>query len=175
MIITKLSVLGIRHIVITLVLLNLQCAHYENKKLSTDCDSINKADLLMIDILKNKNICTIFGVDTNYYNPDRFNYLVSDGFIEPGKVFYAAVKPPPSFKGPDSIKVISIDKDSIRNNEIGHFFVKVKQTNSDTTQINLVVDYTLLGRIPATESTFEYVFDKRKCMWVLQNSTFDRY
>ncbi len=92
-----------RNLVIALVLLNLQCANYGNKKLSTHCDSINKVDLLMKDILKNKKICTIFGADTNGYNPDRFNYLVSDGFVKPGNVFYAAVIPPPSFKEPDSI------------------------------------------------------------------------
>ncbi len=163
------------------VFINLQCnlkRDSENNQTiekSSTCDSSNKVDLLIQDIMKKKYIYTIVDEDTNSYDPNRYNYLISDGFVKPQKIYFASLKHSPRYAGPDSIKVISIDKDSILNKRKSRIYLFVKYVNSDTTSIKLTINYSVFENITTTETTFNYYFEKSNCKWILKDSTFWNY
>ena len=92
------------------------------KSSSTICDTVNKIDLLIRDILSKKCIYSLVRDDTV-----RFNYLMSNKFIKPGAKYI----------GYNSIPILSVEKDSIVNKNASQIYISDAHFNYHTSYANL--------------------------------------
>lgn len=164
-------------LILILIVVILGCKN--NRQLSCSSDKINnsvcnseiKRKLLIQDILKNNDIITLVDKDTIVQN--RYNYLRTDHFVNSGEVFYGMVKTSSFPKGKDSIKVISISKDSIINNDVSVINVVIENINFDSTHIFLKVEYYVHNQFISTRSKYEYNFNSQSCEWIRTRINFE--
>ena len=123
---------------------------------NNNCDSVDKVDILVKDILRKDYIYTFLRRDKY-----RINYLLSRGLIKPGKVYI----------GRDSIPVISIHNDTINIQAVSRISFYDIRSNYDATEVSLKVDYYSIGIIYCKTTDFHYLFDKENCKWILKDSS----
>lgn len=117
------------------------------------CDSINKIDALVQDIVSRDSIYILIRGDSI-----KTKHLLSNDFIKPGKVF----------KGPDSLIIISINKDTTRTKDISLLYFYDATFSEDTTTAFLKVAYIPLAIKPVVETVLKYKFDKISCKWIME-------
>ncbi len=159
-------------ILLSLILGSFNCTKQTPKN---DCNNVNKIDLLLNDVFKKKYIFPILGNVGSHVDTGNYNYLISNGLVSPSDVYYIKVLDVEKPEHTDSIKIISIDQDTIKNKMINTVDVTLKQTNTDTTNVIITVGYTNMGKYALTEATFNYIFDDKNCRWIMNDSTFWQY
>lgn len=140
----------------------------------SNCGDINKLNLLIQEVFKKKYIFPVIGKEDGYGDSTLYNFLISN-VIPSGKIFYIRVSVAGSPDLVDSIKVISANQDLIKNkliNTVGFF---LKQTNIDTTDVNINVSYGSVGKYLITDANFSFAFDNVDCKWIQKDSTFWQY
>lgn len=124
------------------------------------CDSVDKVDLLVKDILSKDYIFVLFPDDLF-----RINYLSSGGYIKPGRVFI----------GRDSIPVVSLPNDTLKHKEFNRISIYNIRSNFDTTDVTLKVAFLISWRYTRKVMYFHYLFDETNCNWILKDSTIRYY
>ena len=125
-----------------------------------NCDSVDKVELLLYDILSKDYVYTTF-LD----QPFRINYLSSEGFIKPGRVF----------KGHDSIPVVSLPEDTLKHKDFNRIYIYNIRSNFDTTYVTLKVASLLFGRYNGNDIDFYYLFDETNCKWIIEYHSIRHY
>jgi hypothetical protein len=165
-----------KRLMIVIILFNiiLVCLDCTRQNYKSECINVNKIDLLLRDIFRKKYMFPFLRNvgDTDIVN---YNYLVSKGFVLPSNIYYIKILNIEDSEGIDSIRIIPANPDTLKNKMINTVAVSLKQINADTTNVNIAVGYSNIGKYAITEATFNYTFDSTNCKWILNDSTFWQY
>ena len=132
------------------------CTKKSNLNSINSCDSINKIDTLIQQIVSKDYIFMTVTGDTS-----KIDYLVTNEFIQKGK----------EFTGIGSRKIITMNRSKIESLYGGIIYIDRIYFNIDTTIAELKVVYFILGKYRATTTLFKYNFDTNNCKWILEDST----
>jgi len=134
-----------------------------------NCSNAERINSLIQYILNEKGI---------YYDYDKNipNYLIAEGVILPGIRFF----------GYDSLQVNTVYKDSVKQRNGNRIVFDDWKLNADTTAVEVDVNFFINSRsgisvtVDAEEgetlakiSSFYFVFDPKRCKWVLRDSRFE--
>ena len=125
-----------------------------------NCDSVDKVDLLLKDILSKNYVYTTF-LD----QPFKITYLSSGGYIKPGRVFI----------GRDSSPVVSLPCDTLKHKDFNTIYIYDIRSNNDTTDVTIKVSSLLYGRYNGNDIDFHYIFERTNCNWILESHSLRHY
>ncbi|MBL7129481.1 MAG: hypothetical protein ISS16_10935 [Ignavibacteria bacterium] len=125
-----------------------------------NCDSVDKVDLLIKDILSKDYVYATF-LD----QPFKLTYLCSEGYIKPGKVFI----------GRDSSPVVSLPYDTLKHKDINSIYIYDIRSNYDTTDVTIKVASLIYGKYNGNDVDLHYLFDEINCNWNLESHSIRHY
>ena len=128
-------------------MINCERKFYYNN--NNKCDSTLKYENLIKEIINKKYIYMVSPGDTS-----KFDYLISNLYIEPGKVFYVY----------ENIPIYPIITEKIDTLNAGVILIDSIGFESNQTEVKLIVSYFSKGRVN-TETKFNFILDSINCSW----------
>jgi hypothetical protein len=126
------------------------CIKEQNTSLKNDCLQSNRNDSLIKSIINIPDMFkSLLGQEIKYkFLVSQNLKLNNDYYVDYNDTFYV------------------VNKNVAFRNEINTLLIDSVKFNYDSTNVDIIVSYFIMGKYKATETNLEFRYDTNSCIWV---------